>query len=145
MADIVGNYVLPMDGSILPAIPNMGGDAAAAAPTASWGDFLKGLFGSKDGAKDLSTGLGLNIGTGQLALGGLQALGNLYSSFQAQDLARKQFNFAKEFASANLANQIKSYNTRLDDKINSRAFTEGRPAGWAQDYLNQNRLTRSVG
>ena len=89
-----------------------------------------------------STGLGFNIGTAQLAWGGLGALGNIWSSLQANRLANEQFDFTKQFATANLANQIKSYNTRLEDRANVRAAIEGRPEGWAMDYTRRNQMTR---
>ena len=89
-----------------------------------------------------NTGLGLNIGTAQLALGGFGALGNIWSSLQANRLANEQFDFTKQFATANLANQIKSYNTRLEDRANVRAAIEGRPEGWAMDYTRRNQMTR---
>jgi hypothetical protein len=88
------------------------------------------------------TSLGPNMGTAQLALGGLQSLGNLLGSFQAQSMAKKQFNFDKDFANANLANQIKSYNTRLEGRARSQAHTEGAAPGWADEYVARNRLTR---
>lgn len=88
----------------------------------------------------LSTGLGWNIGTGQLALGGIQALGNLWSAWNAQKMAKEQFNYQKGITETNLTNQIQSYNTTLSDRINARAFTEGRPDGYAEQYLAENQL-----
>lgn len=102
-----------------------------------------GTAGSSfSGAMSPDTGLGLNIGTAQLALGGLGALGNIWSSLQANRLANEQFDFMKQFSMANLANQRQSYNTRLEDRANVRAAIEGRPEGWAMDYINRNRLSR---
>lgn len=85
------------------------------------------------------TGLGFNIGTGQLVLGGIQAIGNLWAAWEAQKLAREQFDFTKGVTNTNLGNSIQSYNTQLSDRINSRAFTEGRPEGYADKYIEDNR------
>ncbi len=42
-----------------------------------------------------ATGLDWNLGTGQLALGGLSAIGNLWTGWNAAKLARDQFDFTK--------------------------------------------------
>ena len=85
-----------------------------------------------------STPLGFNLGTGQLILGGVQALGNLWAAWEAQKLAKEQFNFQKGVTNTNMANQIQSYNTQLTDRINARAHMEGRPEGYAQTYIEEN-------
>jgi hypothetical protein len=88
----------------------------------------------------LGTGLGWNIGTAQLALGGLETIGSLWNAWQANKLAKAQFNFQKNFANANLSNQIQNYNTTLEDRSRSRAFTEGQDPATAQAYIDHNRL-----
>lgn len=96
-------------------------------------------------AAGASTAMG-PMGIANAAIGGLQTLGNLYMAFQANKLAKKQFRFQRDFANANLANSIKSYNTALEDRIRSRSFTEGRPDGYADTVINKNRLEdRRVG
>jgi len=93
-----------------------------------------------------SMGLGLNIGTGKLVLGGLETLGSLWQAYEANKLAKESFNFQKGFANTNLANQIQSYNTTLEDRGRSRAFTEGQTPQQAQAYISQNRLpARNIG
>lgn len=87
-------------------------------------------------------GLGLNIPTGQLALGGLGALGNLWGAFQAQGLAQKQFELTRNIANTNLTNQIRSYNTALEDRARSRGAVEGQSQSQVDDYLARNRMTR---
>lgn len=89
-----------------------------------------------------STGIGMNIGTGQMALSGLASLGSLYGSLQSNKLAKEQFKFTKDFANTNLNNQIKSYNTTLSDKIHSRSVMDGTGPAAAEAYLDKNRLTR---
>ena len=99
-------------------------------------DLLKGLQGNGAG-----TGLGFNIGTGQLALGGLSALTNIWGANKQMKLAEDQFDFTKKIATTNLNNQVKSYNTALEDRIRSRAAMEGSSSAEAEAYLNKNRLS----
>lgn len=73
-------------------------------------------------------GLGANLDTARLGLGGLQAVGGLWSAFQQNKLAKQAFNFQKGILDTNLANQIKSYNLGIDDKFRSRAVVEGTSA-----------------
>lgn len=88
----------------------------------------------------MATGLDWNIGTGQLALGGLASLGNFWNAWQATSLANKTFNFQKNMAETNLANQIRSYNTSLEDRARARAVAEGQTAQEQADYVARNRL-----
>lgn len=86
-------------------------------------------------------GQGLSgIQMGGLALSGLQTLGNLWMGFQANKLAKQQLNFQKDAFSANFANSVSGYNTALEDRIRSRAVTEGRPEGYADSYLDKHKL-----
>lgn len=73
-------------------------------------------------------GLGMNIDTARLGLGGLQALSGLWSASQQNKLATKSFNYQKGILDTNLANSIKSYNLSVDDKFRSRAVVEGSSA-----------------
>ena len=98
---------------------------------------IPGLGGSQG-----NSGLGFNLDTLNLALGGLQTIGNIWNAFQAQKLAKEQFKFTKDVTETNLTNQIKSYNTALSDRSNSRAFTEGRDQASSQAYIDENKLSR---
>lgn len=135
------------------------GAQAFAAPNSSWsptqgtGPTLGSLAGNSltegvnanyggSGFGGSSNGLGMNLGTAQLGLGGLSAISNIFNGIQGNKLARDQFKFTKDITNTNLNNQIQSYNTALGDRINSRAFTQGESSGWAQDYLDKNRLSR---
>ena len=89
---------------------------------------------------DLSTPLGMNLGTGQLVLGGIGTIGNLWSAWQAQKLAKEQFNYQKGITDTNLANQIQSYNTALSDRINARGFVQGDSQSTIDQYIEENSM-----
>jgi hypothetical protein len=106
------------------------GAAGAAGPTTPAGIFA-------------GTGIGRNLGTLQLGVGGLQALAGLYTAWQASDLAKKTFSFNRDMANTNLGNQIRSYNTALSDRARSREIAEGGQHGFnAQRYIEENKATR---
>lgn len=86
--------------------------------------------------------LGMNVPTFQLGLGALGSLANIYSGFQANKLAKDQLNFTKSVTNTNLNNQIKSYNTALEDRARSRATAENRDQSTADAYIAANKLTR---
>ena len=88
----------------------------------------------------MSTPLGMNIGTGQLVLGGIGTIGNLWSAWQAQKLAKEQFNYQKGITDTNLANQIQSYNTALSDRNTSRGFTQGDSQSTIDQYIEENSM-----
>ena len=91
-------------------------------------------------SNSLSTPLDWNIGTGQLVLGGIGTIGNLWSAWQAQKLAKEQFNYQKGITDTNLANQIQSYNTSLVDRINARSFMQGDSQETTDAYIAANSL-----
>jgi hypothetical protein len=87
-----------------------------------------------------AVGLGANMGTLQLGIGGVQAGMNIWNSMQAQDLAKKTFAFNRDIANTNLNNSIRSYNTALEDRAASReAYTSGR---FDDSYVERNRARR---
>ncbi|ALA45525.1 hypothetical protein ADP65_00056 [Achromobacter phage phiAxp-3] len=125
-------------------MPGAGGTIAGAAPGIGGGGPLS-LLGGAGGAAaggGILGGLGMNIPTLQLGLGMLSSLGGLYGASQANKLARDSFNFTKDVTNTNLNNQIKSYNTALEDRSRSRAIQEGRSQESAQEYIDRNRLSR---
>lgn len=89
---------------------------------------------------NLSTPLGMNLGTGQLVLGGIGTIGNLWSAWQAQKLAKEQFNYQKGITDTNLANQVQSYNTALSDRINARGFVQGDSQSTIDRYIEENSI-----
>lgn len=85
---------------------------------------------STDVASDGIFGAGGFFGKGggaSLALGGIQTLGSLWSSFQQTKLAKKTLNFQKDAFETNLRNATKVFNNSLQDRIEARFATEGRP------------------
>lgn len=102
-------------------------------------------YGQKPGAGDstgMGTGLGMNVGTGQMALSGLGALAGMFNASKQNKLAQEQFKFQKDVTNTNLNNQIKSYNTSLEDRMTARGAMEGRSAGYTADEIARRSLTR---
>lgn len=91
------------------------------------GDLMKPGFLQKGGA--LSVGIGA-AGT----------LGNLWNSFQQTKLAKQSLNLQTRAFDTNLANQTKTYNTALEDRIRARYNTEGRSSSEADAKIAANRL-----
>ena len=89
---------------------------------------------------EVDSGFGNAFDKGRLALAGLGTIGNLWGAFQAQKLANRQFDFTKRTTEANMANQIQSYNTTLEDRARSRAAAEGQTSEQSQAYIDKNRL-----
>lgn len=90
----------------------------------------------------LGTGLGMNVGTGQLALSGLGALAGIWGASQQNKLAKEQFSFQKDLANTNLNNQMKSYNTALEDRMTARGAMEGRDAAYTASEIDRRKLSR---
>ena len=94
------------------------------------------------GAGGMGTGLGLNVGTGQVALSGLGALASVWGASKQNKLANDQFKFQKDFANTNLNNSIKSYNTTLEDRLTARGAVQGQSSADVQEQIARNRLSR---
>jgi len=75
-----------------------------------------------------------------LVLGGIQVLGNLWSSFQAHKMAKEQMAFAREQWDTNLANQTQTYNTALEDRIRGRYATGTKTEGELQSQIDEHSL-----
>lgn len=122
------NFNTPAMNYVPGATIGMGANLGTSAPTS----FMSGSANQ----------LGLNVPTFQLGLGALGSLANIYSGFQANKLAKDQLNFTKSVTNTNLNNQIKSYNTALEDRARSRATAENRDQSTADAYIAANKLTR---
>jgi hypothetical protein len=80
--------------------------------------------------------LGWNMPTAQLGLQGIGALGSLWSAFQANSAAQKQFGLQRDMANANLNNQISSYNTSLENKARDASMMRGDTGSAVSSYVN---------
>ena len=93
-------------------------------------------FADMTGLQKLTAGMSL---AGNLA--------NIWSGLQQNRLARDNFNLQKGVMNTNLANQIASYNTALEDRVAGRYSDRERAANQAEinDYLDRNRAVNRMG
>ena len=120
----------------LSGMPNWGNDPTV---TGVYGDAPTfDPYGRQSGSD-----LGWNMGTLNTGFKGLATLGNLWGAFQGNKLARKQLSLATDAYNTNLTNQIKSYNTSLEDRIRSR-YVYNDKAGQAEAtrQIEANKLVR---
>lgn len=82
----------------------------------------------------------LDLGNLRTALGGVQAIGSLWNSYQQNKMAKQALNLQTRAFETNLANQTQTYNTALEDRIRARHHTEGRSTAETESYLDKNRL-----
>ncbi len=117
----------------LGGMPNWGNDPTV---TGSYGDAPTfDPIGNQQG--------GSGMGTLQTGLQGLATIGNLWGAFQGNKLARKQLSLATDAYNTNLTNQIKSYNTQLEDRIRGRhAPTNAIGQAEADRQIEANKLVR---
>lgn len=92
-------------------------------------------FSEMTGLQKLSAGMSM---AGDLA--------NLWLGYQQNRLARDNFNFQKGVMNTNLANQIASYNTALEDRIRGRYSAREQEANpnLVTDYLERNRAVNRM-
>lgn len=80
----------------------------------------------------------------KFGLGALMGVGDLAASYGQYNLFKKQFNFKKDFAERNLANQTKSYNTELEHQARLRSAqtsSDGRAnESSVEEYVRKNKL-----
>ena len=134
----VSNQPLGMNFSPdLGGMPNWGNDPTV---TGSYGDAPTfDPMSNQQGGSDL----GWNTGTLQTGLQGLATLGNLWGAFQGNKLARKQLALSTDAYNTNLTNQIKSYNTQLEDRIRGRhSPTNAIGQAEADRQIEKHKLTR---
>jgi hypothetical protein len=112
----------------LSSILGFGNGAMGAYPDAP-GQKPGGMFSGMSGIDALTLGFG-----------GLKTIGNLWQAWESNKLAKQQFGLQKNVAQTNLTNQISSYNTSLEDKINSRYVTEGKTGDQASAYIASHKL-----
>lgn len=113
-----------------------------AAPVSSplGGDLLGPTGSSQGGGFFGSGGGGFGLDGLKLVLGGLSTIGNIWTAWNANKLAKDQLKFQKGLANANLTNQISSYNTSLEDRIRSRMVQQNGTQGQADQYIAAHKL-----
>jgi hypothetical protein len=122
----------------LSGMPNWGND-----PTVTGSFFGDAPTFDPMGNQQASGDIAWNNQTLQTGFQGLAALGNLWGAFQGNKLARKQFSAAQDAYNTNLTNQIKSYNTQLEDRIRGRhAPTNAIGQAEATKQIEANKLVR---
>ena len=108
------------------------------------GASLSGLGTQVGGAPGAVSKLSSGLQTAGSAVDILDGLSQIYLGFQANKLAKKDFNFQVGAYNNNLQNTTQSYNTALEDRIRARHNTEGRSASDTTAYLDKNRLTANT-
>lgn len=110
---------------------------APAAPTAAAGP--GGVMGIIKNSL-MAEGGGLNFDNlGSLAES-LGSLGSLWAGFQANKVAKDALSFQKKSYNTNLANQLQSYNTALEDRMKARAGQMGLSEQETRALIERNRL-----
>lgn len=122
-APVVGPNTVPM---VRPQPRSVNGAPVVPAAAAGAGTGFWGKIGGMEGVASIADGLA--------------SLGQLYGAIQSVKLAKEQLGLQREAFQTNLANQKKSYNTALEDRIQSRYVMEGKSQSDAQAYLDKNRL-----
>ena len=116
-------------------------------PDSNWNFNIRPMTGEQfmgTQGVDAANNFGL-MDYGKFALGGLQTIGDLWSSYNQNKLAKQQMNFTRNYANINLANQAQNYNTALSDTARTRGFVEGQSQSQIDDYYNKNKMTtRSI-
>lgn len=81
-----------------------------------------------------------------LGMDTIRGLTNLWLGAQQNRLARDSFNLQKGVLDTNLANQIASYNTALEDRVAGRFSDRERAAKQPEinDYLDRNRAVNRM-
>jgi hypothetical protein len=79
-------------------------------------------------------------GIASTGLGAIQTLGSIWNSFQQMKLAKDSLKFQKNAFRDQLGDQRQVYNTALEDRINSRYFTEGKSQDQADQYVADRKL-----
>ena len=80
---------------------------------------------------------------GSTITGGLQAAAGLWGAFngmQQTKLAKQQMANSLNQWNKNYANQVSSYNTRLEDRQNARVAAQGASQQDTASYMEKNRL-----
>ena len=102
-----------------------------------WADTLKGNPGFAAKLRDFNSQYGSTI------TGGLQAAAGLWGSYngmQQTKVAKQQMANSLNQWNKSYANQVSSYNTRLEDRQNARYAAQGANQQDTASYMEKNRL-----
>lgn len=77
---------------------------------------------------------------------GVGAVANAWLGFQNLGLARESFNFNRDLAQTNLANQAATVNRQLEDQFLGRQNLSGNTGRYAslEDYMRQNAVSGRI-
>ena len=128
-----GNYTNPNTGfaSWSPAFEN---------PNVVFADLSQGATSMPSFANKFRD---FNSQYGSTIMGGLQAASGLwgaYNGMQQTKLAKQQMANSLNQWNKNYANQVASYNTRLEDRQNARVAAQGANQQDTASYMDKNRL-----
>ena len=148
-----GTVPIPQASMIAPApglnLSNIGLNGNGSVMPNMWDTQTQALrqLGSQTGGLNptaAGSDLGFNLGTLNMGVNALAAVGGLYNAFQSNKLAKDQFAFTKEVTNTNLNNQIKTYNTTLEDRALARGRLNGEadPSAYAAAYTDKNKISR---
>lgn len=128
---VEGIPTLPAGGGVLaPDFQHLAGDVAAPGQQPGlWGNFFKGMVGTKD-----------SPGWGGLALGGANSLLQGYLGMRQYALAKKQLAEGQRQFNLNYANQVKLTNAQLEDRQRARVATGNSGYESTDAYMAKNRI-----
>ena len=139
---------------IMPEMPGMGTTATNAAVANVGNNAMGGLSAQTQGLIDaninpitgdaIKPGFFGQGGMAQIGLGAISTLGSLWNSFQQNKIAKKSLALQERTFETNLANQTKTYNTELEDRIRNRYAGSGLTGDeletQTQSYVDKNKL-----
>lgn len=98
------------------------------------------LTGNEDKAGWLGIeGLGKNLDTLRLGLGGLQTIGGLWNAYEQNKLAKRSMVHTQGLLDTNLANNIRAYNLQVEDKFRSRGVMEGHTQSQIDENIERHK------
>lgn len=98
-------------------------------PTSEWG---KAILGTPAGNGQMGT-----MGLGNLAIGGLSALSNLWMGMKQLDLQKDQLNFSKDAFAKNWGAQVSTTNNQLADRQAARVASNAGAYESVDSYMKK--------
>lgn len=127
------------------ATPPVGGDYWAQQPTSQQPVGMSQMGGPAMPGGPQNSGFGLNLGTFNAGLSGLQTLSGLFMGMKQLGLAKADQRIKMAFANRNLENQTKTMNMALEDRTANRSAmyagtSDAMSPAQAQAYMDKNRF-----